>query len=442
MGGAAAYPRDAEAELGGADGAPADQRRRIAYFINLFPNRIETMIYREVQALEALGYQVVPFSIRAPAPALVPADARPLADRTRYLLPISAPRLVWRHMEALWRHGVRYVRVLAEIITGTHESWRDRLRSLCHFAEAVSVLPEIERLRPDHLHAHWAVGATTCAMVASRFLDLPFTFTAHAYDIWRERLLLPEKLAAARLAVTCTAANRQHLIARYGAPPERVRVVHHGLRLERFVPPAARRNAEPVIVSVGRLVEQKGFADLLAACALLRRRGVAFRCEIAGDGPLRQSLAAHAVALGVAGQVRWLGALDQEELAARYAGADVFALLCVPASDDDRDGIPNTMIEAMAMELPCVSTRFSGVPELVIEGETGVLVEIGDVAGAADALAGLFADPARRRAMGAAGRRRVVEAFTIERSAANLAAAFEEICAAAEHDGTQRDGRG
>lgn len=405
---------------------------RIVYFINLFPNLIETMIYREVQALEAEGFEIVPFSIRRPPADLVPDEARSLVARTRYLLPIPLGRLLRRHAAAIRRHRWRYVRILAEIARGTHDSWRDRLRSLCHFAEAVTVLPQIAGLRPDQLHAHWAVGATTCAMVVSRFLDIPFTFTAHAYDIWRERLMLPEKLAAARLAVTCTDYNRRHLIATYGVPPERVRAVHHGLPLADFVPPARRAHPVPVLLAVGRLVEQKGFDRLLDACAELARQGVVFRCEIGGDGPLRPSLEAQCAALGLTERVAFLGRLDRDAVVARYAAADVFALLCRPARDADRDGIPNTLIEAMAMELPCVSTRFSGVPELVVDGETGILLEVDDVAGAVTALAGLLADAARRREMGAAGRRRVIEAFTVERSAATLAQVFRQTQGGAE----------
>ena len=412
----------------GAEPAPDSLRAlRLAYFINLFPNLIETMIYREVQALSALGYEVHTFSIRRPDPALVAAEAQSLAERTHYLLPVSFVPFVRRHLSALWRYRLRYMRILIEVVGGTHDSWRDRLRTLCHFAEAVTVLPDIERLRPDHLHAHWAVGATTCAMVVSRFLGVPFTFTAHAYDIWRERLLLPEKLAAASLTVTCTDCNRQHLIERYGAAPDRVRVVYHGLSLDRFRPSVRRANPEAVILSVGRLVEQKGFDRLLRACAALAAVGHRFRCEIAGEGPLRPELERLAAERGLVDRVVFLGQLNQEQLVERYAAADVFALLCVPASDEDRDGIPNTMIEAMAMQLPCVSTRFSGVPELVVDGETGLLVEVDDEPAAVGALAALLREPELRWRMGQAGRRRVADSFTIDASAANLARVFRQV---------------
>jgi glycosyltransferase involved in cell wall biosynthesis len=383
-----------------------------------------------VDGLRRLGYDAHVFSIRKPGDAIIPLEARHLAERTTYILPIPPGRLLSRHLVALWRYRWRYARVLLEVVSGTHTRWRDRLRTVCHFAEAVIVLPDVERLRPDHLHAHWAVGSTTCAMVVSRFLGIPFTFTAHAYDIWRERLLLPQKLQAAALAITCTACNREHLIGAHGADPDKVRVVYHGLDLERFPPRPRPVKSEPVILSVGRLVEQKGFDRLLRACGALAAEGASFRCDIVGDGPLREALERLAIDLGLAGRVRFLGRLHQEDLIEHYAGADLFALMCMPASDDDRDGIPNTLIEAMAMELPCVSTGFSGVPELVVDGQTGVLVATDDHERAVAAFRTLLGDAELRRRMGQAGRRRVAEAFTLDTSVAALDAAFSGLRAA------------
>lgn len=403
---------------------------RLAYFINCFPNLIETMIYREVEALRGLGYHIQTFSIRRPEDALIPADARALAASTYYILPVSIPRLIACHLRALARHPMRYWRAFFEVVGGTHVGVRDRLRTLCHFVEAITVLPEIERLRIDHLHAHWAVGATTVAMVVSRLLDIPFSFTAHAYDIWREQLLLPEKLRAATRTVTCTGCNREHLIEAYAGDPSKVRVVHHGLDLQRFRPRPRMATDVPIILSVGRLVEQKGYDRLLRACAALAGSGERFQCRIVGEGPLRAELEALARDLRLGDHVRFLGKLFHDDLTEEYAAADLFALLCVPASDDDRDGIPNTLIEAMAMEVAAVSTRFSGIPELVIDGETGLLVAVDDHDGAVAAIRSLLSDPERRRHMGAAGRRRVREAFSIEASTAALDDTFQSMLAA------------
>ncbi len=410
-----------------ADGSVATRPRRIAYFVNLFPNLIETMIYREVGALRALGTEVCTFSIRRPDPSEVSAEAHRFFEGTTYILPVHPLRFLARHLSALLRHPVRYWAALFEVLRGTHTRFSDRLRTLCHFAEAVTVLPEVRRLEVDQLHAHWAVGSATVAMVVSRFLDLPFSFTAHAYDIWRDRLLLPEKLRAARLVVTCTDYNRRHLQTTYGVPRDRFQVVYHGVDLDRFQRLDAPQNERPVILSVGRLVEQKGFDRLLRACGELAQAGVEFRCEIVGDGPLRGTLEGLAAELGLGDRVRLVGKLFQEDLIRRYAAADVFALLCMPASDEDRDGIPNTLIEAMAMELPVVSTTFTGVPELVTDGQTGFLVEADDVTGAARSLATLLGDAARRREMGAAGRRRIAADFTIAGSARRLNSVFHAM---------------
>jgi colanic acid/amylovoran biosynthesis glycosyltransferase len=390
------------------------------YVINYFPNFIETMIYREVEAVRGRGYRVYTFSIRRPPDALIPADARTLAEATRYILPVSPLRLLVRHLRAIRRHGRAYWGALWHVLSGTHADVGDRLRSVCHFAEAVSVLPEVEELGIDHIHAHWAVGATTVALVVSRLLDIPFTFTAHAYDIWREQLLLPEKLHAASQTVTCTGCNRDHLIHTYGADPAKIRVVYHGVDLQRFRPQPRQVNGEPVVLSVGRLVEQKGYEYLLHACADLASDGERFQCRIVGDGPRRAGLEALADRLGLSDRVHFLGKMFHEQLVAEYAAADVFALLCVPASDDDRDGIPNTLIEAMAMELPVVSTRFSGIPELVTDGATGFLTETADHRGAASALRTLLRDPALRMRMGIAGRTRVAAAFTVDAATAAL----------------------
>src|SRR5262249_54892508 len=277
---------------------------------------------------------------------------------------------------------------------------------------------------------HWAVGAATSAMVISQFLRIPFTFTAHAYDIWREKLLLPEKLRAAQAIVTCTDYNRQHLAQTYGISMDKLHVVYHGVELARFQPRERSRNAEPVLLSVGRLVEQKGLDRLLRACAALAQQGYHLRCDIIGDGPLRRDLEQLANALGLSERVRFHGRLFQEQLIEHYATADLFVLPCIEAADGDRDGIPNVLIEAMAMQLPIISTRFSGVPELVIDGSSGVLVEPDNVPALAEAIRALLDDPARCHSLGKAGRQRVIEHFTIERSATTLHHLFASFIAA------------
>lgn len=401
--------------------------QHLAYFINQFPCLTETFIYREVAALRAFGNTMTTFAIRRPQSSEVSTEAQSFFDDTLYILPIGIFHLLSAHLKALVRYPVRYWQILLAVLSGTHTCFRDRLRTVCHFMEAVAVLPDVERLNVSHLHAHYAVGSTTCAMVISRFLGIPFTFTAHAYDIWRDKLLLPEKLRAAQLVVTCTDYNRQHLAQTYGIALDKFRVVYHGIDIRRFQPCKRSENATPVLLSVGRLVEQKGFDRLLQACAIAIEHGYQFQCEIIGAGPLRQDLEQLVETLNLKDRVRFRGRIFQEQLLDYYAAADLFVLPCIPASDADRDGIPNTLIEAMAMQLPVISTRFSGIPELVVDGSTGVLVEPDNVPELAEAMQKLLDNPVLRHRMGQAGRQRVVQNFAIERSAARLYEIFASL---------------
>lgn len=401
--------------------------QHLAYFVNEFPGLTETFIYREIAALRAFGKTITTFSIRRPKPSEVSTEAQSFFDDTLYILPIGVFHLLRAHLKALIRYPVRYWQILLAVLNGTHTRFRDRLRTLCHFMEAVAVLPVVERRQVSHLHAHYAVGSATCAMVVCQFLGLPFTFTAHAYDIWRDRLLLPEKLRAAQLIVTCTDYNRRHLAQTYGIALEKFCVVYHGIDIRRFQPSKRPRNAEPVLLSVGRLVEQKGLDRLLQACAILLEQGYRFQCEIIGDGPLRQDLERLVEKLNLQDRVWFRGRIFQEQLLDYYTAADLFVLPCIPASDADRDGIPNTLIEAMAMQLPVISTRFSGIPELVIDGLTGVLVEPDNVPTLATAMQKLLDDPALRQRMGQAGRQRVVQHFAIETSTSRLYEIFTSL---------------
>ena len=395
--------------------------KRIAYFMNVFPYLSETFIYREVNALRTLGCELLTFAIRRPEPQEVAEEAQVFLQDTFYILPVPLSALLFTHHKVFWRDPGRYWRILRDVLTGTHDSVTDRLRSLCHFVEAVTVLPVIERSGVSHVHAHFAVGSATCAWIVSRFLHLQFSFTAHAYDIWLDRLLLPEKLQDADFVVTCTAANMHHLVETYQISPAKFHVIYHGVNVERFVPcDNGARQGPPRLLAVARLVEQKGLEYLLQACALLQREGYVFSCEIVGDGPLATMLSELAAELELGSCVQFAGRVFQEDIMAHYAAASLFVLPCIPASNNDRDGIPNTLMEAMACGLPIVSTAFSGIPELVIDGEHGVLVGPGDAVALAGAIRQFLDDPDLGQAMGAAGRARVVEHFSVSTSATTL----------------------
>lgn len=407
-------------------------RAPVAYIANLFPNLTETFVYREVESMRRLGQPIVTISIRRPARTDVSAEALVHLDDTIYILPLGLLELLGAHFATALRSPRRYFGILRELLSGGYASFGDRLRTLCHFAEGIAIAPVLRALGVRHIHAHFAVGSATCAWVASHVLDLPFSMTAHAYDIWRDRLLLPEKLAAASFTVACTQYSQRHLQSLCPAARDRVQLVYHGIDLARFAPERHRTGERVRLLAVGRLVEQKGYPTLLRACARLIAQGRAVECVIAGDGPLRATLEAEAAALGVASHVRFLGRVFQDAMPRLYAEADIFVLACQRASDGDMDGIPNVLWEAMASALPVVSTSISGIPEAIEHERSGLLVVPEDFEAFAGAVDRLLGDPALRDSMGRAARQRALGWASLESSAQRLLGYIDRVAGAGD----------
>jgi glycosyltransferase involved in cell wall biosynthesis len=287
----------------------------------------------------------------------------------------------------------------------------------------------------EHLHAHFAHDPGLVALLTARLTGLPYSITAHARDLYQ--LPVPGLRARARGAaavVTCCAANADYLRAVLPSRLHpRVRLVHHGVELDRFVPAERAEDGGPVdgapvqIVSVGRLVEKKGFPDLLHACRAVKAATPApppFRLRVYGDGPLRAELCALRDRLGLSEEVRFLGECGVDEVLRAYQSADLFALTPCVTADGDRDGVPNVIVEAMACGLPVLTTDAGGIPEVVRHGATGLIAPARDVGTLARHLGELLSDPVRRRALGAEGRRSVEGHFDVRTAARELAGVF------------------
>ena len=341
------------------------------------------------------------------------------------------------------RHPLRLARAAAAAAAQAvraRKRWRPRSIYLKEFLQAVEVADRVSRAGDvAHLHGHFAHGATTVTWLASMITGVPFSFTGHAKDIYRTSLnpagLLARKLGAASYVITCTAANRDHLLAI--AADANVHVVHHGLNADfaRLLAdsatdgPAGTTSAPMRVVSVGRLVPKKGFDVLIDSIALLRDRGVEISLEIAGeDGDAGPEVRQHVRDRGLDDLVSITGPLSQPALLDLYRDASVFALACRVDDDGDRDGIPNVLVEAMAAGLPVVSTAISGIPELVEDGRTGLLVPPEDPVALAEALHRLEKDPVLRTQLADAGQAIVAERFDGDHLARRLAALLPEVC--------------
>ena len=282
--------------------------------------------------------------------------------------------------------------------------------------------------RTGHLHAHFAHDPAFIALLVHMLTGISYSFTAHARDLYQ--LSIPELIQRAEHAsavITCCSANVHYLDQVLpGAARAKVRLIRHGIDLQGFHGPSTSTETQtPLILSIGRLVEKKGFLDLLQACQLLQQAKVKFRCEIYGEGPLHPDLDAFIQQHGLAGQVTLAGVRTQGELVPIYQQASIFALTPSITEDGDRDGIPNVLVEAMACGLPVVSTAVGGIPELVRHQKNGLLFMPHDASSVAVGLADLLNDAGKRKYLGAEARRSVAEDYDIRTAAHQLATLFE-----------------
>ncbi len=392
----------------------------IAYLVKRYPRLSETFILHEMLALEAQGYTLRVYSMMNPEEAVVHPDVQRLNAPVTYL-----PEVHWRGLRqllpaqiALFRRNPR--RYFKELGVSLRRS--DPLAGLRHFVRGGWLALELERQQIHHLHAHFAHGPAATAEVVAGMSDISFSFTGHAKDIYTTpRADVARRIHRAAFVLTCTGFNQSYL-ASLVAPGEASKIhrVYHGVDRRRFQPrlspPASEETtgAPPVILSIGRFVEKKGFPYLLHACAILRDRGFDFRCQIIGGGPLRDTLQELIEYLDLQGIVTLEGARSQEELVACYTAATVVTLPCVVLDNGDRDGIPNVLVEAMSMGCPVVSTNISGIPELIQDGENGLLVPPRDAVALADSLERVLRDAQLRRNLGDAASATIAERFDLD----------------------------
>ena len=400
-------------------------RRSVAVVVKGYPRLSETFIAQELLALERGGIDLVIVSLRRPTDRFTHPIHAEIRSPVHYLPEYlhEAPSRVLRAWAAARRlPGYRRARSiwLADL---ARDRTRNRVR---RFGQALVLAAELGGV--EAIHAHFLHTPASVARYASAMLGIGWSFSAHAKDVWTtpdwEKR---EKLADARFGVTCTRANLDHLAA-LAPSPDTVELVYHGLDHARFparVEERPKRDgsdpADPVrLLSVGRLVEKKGFDDLLGALAALSP-GLAWTLDVVGGGALAARLRRRAAALGLGERVRWHGSLPHDRVVERFAAADLFVLASHVSADGDRDGLPNVLMEAQLLGAACVSTRVSAIPELIEHGVNGLLVPPRDTAALTAALERAIADAALRGRLAEAGRRVVTTRFSFEDGVASIA---------------------
>jgi glycosyltransferase involved in cell wall biosynthesis len=389
-----------------------------AYLFERFPSFGQTFCYREVAELARQGVNSPIFAIRNPKGEPPQDWDQRIVERVHYL---PGEEQLLREVRQASKK-----RKLSEEVISALDEWGRRTDFL-RLYQAVYVGLRLQEIGIHHVHAHFAGMAARTAFWIGKFFPITFSFTAHANDIFAPRdfeISLDKLVDAARVIVTETDYAEKFLREHFPDCGDRIHRIYNGLDLAPFVR-ADFSPTPPLIVAVGRLIAKKGFAVLIRACRLLMERGKSFRCEIIGEGPLEEELRQKIAQLDLQGCVELPGAKPQHEIREYLAAASAFVLPSVVDPDGGMDNLPTVIMEAMAAGLPIISTMIGGIPEMVIQNETGFLVPSGDVAALAGAIERLFDDIGLARRLGERGFQRAKELFSIDKNVRSLLALID-----------------
>jgi colanic acid/amylovoran biosynthesis glycosyltransferase len=410
---------------------PAQPRVRaaIAVIMARFPRIDETFILREIDELERHGQPVLVVPLLRGSGKIIHEEAKPWVKRALYL-PLLSAAIAASNLRALFRHPRRYLRLLGTLIGGTFMRPSTMIRTLALFPKSVHLARILPKLGIRHVHAHFATHATTMAYIISSLSHITYSFTVHGPDVFVHRMLLREKIARAKFVRTISLFNKAFLCGLYPVVTEgKVEVVRTGVNPDVYEKAASesreRRSGKLRLVSVAALTPSRGFPFLVDACARLVQSGTDIECRIVGDGPLRNATEQWIAQHGLTDAVRLCGALPQHEVAQLMGEADVFVLPSVIAVDGQMDGIPVSLMEAMAAGKPVIASTISGIPELVKDNVSGILVDAAYAGRLADGVRRLAADPSLRERLGRAGQQKVRQEFDVRRNAARLVALFD-----------------
>ena len=404
--------------------------RALGIVLKGYPRISETFISNEILLLERLGFHIHLFSMRHPRESFSHENVKNIKARVDYL-----PETLLLHFPRLLYHNVILARQRTERYTQALKSaWRRfrRTRKSATIKHLFQAGYLVQHLLPGsgvtHLHAHFAHSPTSVAMFAGQLSGLPFSFTAHAKDIYTsDPRQLREKIDLARFVVTCTEYNRRHLINIAPGATTPIYRIYHGIDIGLFSGTQAleKKPAQPYkILTVARITPKKGLSTVYKAIRLLCDQGFPIRHTLIGDGDARGQILAQIKDLKLDQVTEWLGTLPHHVVLDHYRGADLFVLGCEVASNGDRDGIPNVLIESMAMGVPVVATHVSAIPELVESERTGLLVPPGQPQPLAAAMARLLTDNDLRKKIVPAARKRVIQHFDNKVLIENLAAVY------------------
>ena len=418
----------------------SSSNKQIGYLLRSYPRLSQTFILNEILALEEIGVSIQIFALTNPHEKVVQMQVNEVQAPVHYLEEATQPRslgsILKENVEVARRYFKGYIRSLFYVAVNksidqgytASNRWECFLQAI-YFIHLLALTEKRNGKKIDHLHAHFAHDPTLIAYLVHCITGLPFSFTAHARDLYQvSEKVLTDRIRASSAVITCCRANLKYLNGIAPSQQSKFSLIYHGVNLKDFqLAPDPDVNSvprHPLILSVGRLVEKKGFQDLLQALFIVKERGEHFQCEIYGDGPLCQPLKDWIEEHDMTGEVLLKGDRTQKELISIYQNANLFVLTPVQTEDGDRDGIPNVLVEAMAVGLPVITTAVAGIPELVAHNQNGLLYQPRDVEGISSGIIELLGSVEKRKQFGSAASKKVREHFDITQAAKQLKTLF------------------
>lgn len=397
---------------------------KIAFIFSQFPCYDETFILREMNQLSMDGLNFDIYSIKKNKDNITHEEAGSLAKNT-YYLPLFSLRLFFINIFYLISHPFRYLITFRQVFFGNLKSLNFFVKSLVSWMQAVGFAWKARRDKIRHVHGEWATFPATQAFIISKLNNIPFSFTGHAHDIYRDITMLTKKIKEAKFVTTCTQNNKQYLLDIMGGSfKDKIIVNYHGVDIEKFHKNNTAREDSTKkfkILSVGSLLKCKGFDILIDACKILKEERIDFDCIIAGGGVLENCLRKKARVLGLDNLVKFTGYITQDKLIPLYQQADVFAL---PMRSRIHWGIPNVLLEAMAGQVPVICTNLASIPELIADKKSGFIVEEENPQALADILINLYQNISLGKQAGNAGFEIIKEKFDIKINSHRLMALF------------------
>ncbi|MEO2055496.1 MAG: glycosyltransferase family 4 protein [Nitrospira sp.] len=402
-----------------------DAPLKVCYFLKRYPRLSETFIVNEIEALQRQGVDITIVAGKSAGEEMVHEKAQALKVPVYYMPKVKEiPRDAWS-VKYLSTLSVTPAELGPDALCGPMSKEEYRI-----LIEAAMIAPLLLNLGVDLIHAHFATWAATAASWVSKVTRIPYSFTAHAKDIYHESVdkrTLSEKMAMARFVVTVSDFNKEYLEECLKSEGRSGRIIrlYNGIDLDEFKPSQAEKEPD-LLVGVGRLVEKKGFSYLIEACKLLEESGKSFKCVIIGEGDERKALVELVKKYGLKEKVLFLGAKTQTEVIRILKTASVFVLPCIIAEDGNRDGLPTVLLEAMALGVPVISTTVTGIPEIITHGKSGLLVPQRDPRLLAREIGEVLANQELQSLLQRGGRLKVEEVFDVKKNIFALKRIFSQ----------------